>query len=196
MLIAGIAWVLAPLLLVIMPPDASYWTYVFPSMLLATVGIDISFSLTNIYIMNCARESELGIAGAVISSNLHLAIALCLGLAEVVRSQTRKSLVKSGKKDGEVTLGVLRAVFVYEVVLAAVALVVIVLGVRMKKAGSELTEDERRRKLEGGGGGSEGSSREEFSVGAGMVVVRDEVCDEDASGLATATWRPESEDET
>jgi hypothetical protein len=45
-LIAGISWVIAPLLLAIAPDNANYWAYVFPSMICATIGIDITFNVS------------------------------------------------------------------------------------------------------------------------------------------------------
>jgi hypothetical protein len=45
-LIAGVAWIVAPLLFAIAPEGANYWAYVFPSMICATMGIDITFNVS------------------------------------------------------------------------------------------------------------------------------------------------------
>lgn len=65
MLIAGVAWVIAPLLFAVMPPGASYWAFVFPAMIMATVGIDISFNITNIFITTGLPKRQQGLAGAM-----------------------------------------------------------------------------------------------------------------------------------
>lgn len=65
MLIAGVAWVIAPLLFAVMPSGASYWAFVFPAMVMATVGIDISFNITNIFITTGLPKRQQGLAGAM-----------------------------------------------------------------------------------------------------------------------------------
>lgn len=47
---AGVAWIIAPLLFALAPEGANYWAWVFPSMICATVGIDITFNVTNIFV--------------------------------------------------------------------------------------------------------------------------------------------------
>jgi MFS family permease len=42
LLVAGLAWVIAPLMFGNAPEDAGYWEYILPSMIRATFGIDIS----------------------------------------------------------------------------------------------------------------------------------------------------------
>lgn len=66
MFVAGVAWVLAPLLFAIMPHGVTYyWPYVFPAMILATIGIDISFNLSNIFISTGLTKKQQGLAGAM-----------------------------------------------------------------------------------------------------------------------------------
>jgi MFS family permease len=45
-LIAGVAWIVAPLLFAIAPDNANYWAYIFPSMICATIGIDITYNVS------------------------------------------------------------------------------------------------------------------------------------------------------
>ncbi len=47
LVVAGVAWIIAPLLFAIAPDGANYWAYVFPSMICATIGIDITYNITN-----------------------------------------------------------------------------------------------------------------------------------------------------
>lgn len=65
MLIAGVSWILAPLLFAIMPDGENYWAFVFPAMILGTVGIDISFNITNIFITTRLPKRQQGLAGAM-----------------------------------------------------------------------------------------------------------------------------------
>ena len=42
-LFSGVCWIIAPLLFALAPEEAKFWTWVFPSMTCATLGIDITF---------------------------------------------------------------------------------------------------------------------------------------------------------
>ncbi|KFY97626.1 hypothetical protein V500_01972 [Pseudogymnoascus sp. VKM F-4518 (FW-2643)] len=131
--VAGVAWIIAPLLFAIAPDGANYWAYVFPSMICATIGIDITFNVANIFITTSLPKKEQGLAGALIMLVLHLGISVCLGLADIVNIGT---LTKLGQKKSY------QAVFWFEVACASTALVILVLFVRVKKAKSSLTVDE------------------------------------------------------
>ncbi|KAF4624390.1 hypothetical protein G7Y89_g13783 [Cudoniella acicularis] len=135
-ILAGTSWIVAPSLFAIAPQGASYWAYIFPSMICATVGIDITFNVANIFITTSLPQKQQGLAGCVIMLLLHLGIAVCLGFADIIntyavdRLGTRKSY---------------HAVFWFEVACAATALIILVLFVKIKKAESELTVEEREK---------------------------------------------------
>ncbi|KFY36310.1 hypothetical protein V494_05106 [Pseudogymnoascus sp. VKM F-4513 (FW-928)] len=131
--VAGVAWIIAPLLFAIAPEGANYWAYVFPSMICATLGIDITFNVANIFITTSLPKKEQGLAGALIMLVLHLGISVCLGLADIVNIGT---LDKLGQRKSY------QAVFWFEVACASTALAILVLFVRVKKAESSLTVDE------------------------------------------------------
>jgi len=65
MLIAGVSWIIAPLLFAIMPANPPYWAFVFPAMITGTIGIDISFNITNIFITTGLPKRQQGLAGAM-----------------------------------------------------------------------------------------------------------------------------------
>jgi nitrate/nitrite transporter NarK len=65
MLIAGVSWIVAPLLFAIMPENASYWAFVFPAMVTGTIGIDVSFNITTIFITTGLPKRRQGLAGAM-----------------------------------------------------------------------------------------------------------------------------------
>jgi MFS family permease len=133
-IISAIAWIVAPMLFAIAPEGALYWPYIFPSMICATVGIDITFNVANIFITTSLPRKQQGLAGAVIMLLLHLGIAVMLGFADIVNTYTvaRLGLRRS-----------YHAVFWFEVACAAFALTILVFFVKIKKAESELTVDER-----------------------------------------------------
>lgn len=135
-IISGIAWIIAPLLFALAPQGASYWAYVFPAMICATVGIDITFNVANIFITTALPQRQQGLAGAVIMLLLHLGIAVCLGFADIVNTYTVGRL---GLRDSY------HAVFWFEVACAATALSILVLFVKIEKAKSEMTADEREQ---------------------------------------------------
>ncbi|KAI5803027.1 drug resistance protein [Geopyxis carbonaria] len=135
MLIAGVSWIIAPLLFAVMPPDSSYWAFVFPAMVTATIGIDISFNISTIFITTGLPKRQQGLAGAIINSNMHLSIAFFLGLGEIIISKTREA--------GVPQLTQYRSLFWFETALAIVALVLMVAFVRLDRAKSDMTADEK-----------------------------------------------------
>ena len=133
-LIAGTSWIIAPLLFAIAPKGANYWAYIFPSMVCATIGIDITFNVANIFITTSLPKKQQGLAGAVIMLLLHLGIAFFLGFADVLQSY---QLERLGARDAS------KAVFWFEVACAGVALVILTLFVKIDAAQSDLTVEER-----------------------------------------------------
>lgn len=49
-IIAGSAWIVAPLLFAVVPVGANYWYFTFWSMICATVAIDTTFTVSNIFV--------------------------------------------------------------------------------------------------------------------------------------------------
>lgn len=133
-IIAGTSWIIAPLLFAVAPQGANYWAYIFPSMICATIGIDITFNVANIFITTSLPRRQQGLAGAVIMLLLHLGIAVSLGFADIVNTYTVERL---GARLSY------HAVFWFEVAFAGAALLILVLFVKIKKAESEMTVEER-----------------------------------------------------
>ena len=133
MFIAGLGWCLTSLLFALAPEGANYWAYVFPAMIGATIGIDITFNVANVFISTSLSYSRQGLAGALISSLLYLGIAFCLAFADVTQTETAHLGLKRSYQ----------TVFWYQLACAALALIILLAFVRIKKAKSELTFDER-----------------------------------------------------
>jgi MFS family permease len=162
--ISGISWIIAPLLFAIAPEGAMYWAYIFPSMICATVGIDITFNVANIFITTSLPRKQQGLAGAIIMLLLQLGIAVFLGFADIVNTYTVASL------------GLRRsyhAVFWFEVACASTALTILVLFVKIKKAESEFTVEEREEMESRETVSTEGSKQQEKND-AGRPAARQE----------------------
>ena len=133
MLIGGLGWILTSILFATAPVGANYWAYVFPAMIGATIGIDITFNVANIFITTSLSQSRQGLAGALINSLLYLGIAFLLAFADVTQTETAHLGLK----------GSYQAVFWYQLACACLALVIMLGFVRIRKAKSEITADER-----------------------------------------------------
>ncbi|KAI9654267.1 MAG: hypothetical protein M1831_005432 [Alyxoria varia] len=132
--VSSAGWLLTSTLFAVAPATASYWAYVFPAMLGATVGVDVAFNVTNIFISTSLPSRQQGLAGAAINTLLYLGIAFLLSLADVIQTETEehKSLESS-----------YRYVFWFMLACSTLSLAIMILFVRIEKAHSDLTLDER-----------------------------------------------------
>lgn len=120
------------------PIDANYWAYIFPAMVGSTIGVDITFIVSNVFITtNVARERQ-GIAGALINSLLFLGISFFLGLADLAVSEDEKRGGTEGHK----------VAFWFATACSAVVLLLFC-TINLGKAESDLTLEERMQ-MEGG----------------------------------------------
>lgn len=133
LIISGLGWLASPLLFALMPEGSSYWAFVFPAMIGATMGIDLTFNITNIFITTNQPSSRQGLAGAIINSLLHLSIAVLLGFADLAQVST----ADRGQLESY------RVTFWFQTACAAASLLIMVIFVRVNPAKSELTPDER-----------------------------------------------------
>ena len=138
MLISGLGWIVTSLLFALAPEGANFWAYVFPSMIGATIGIDIAFNVANIFITTSLPARHQGLAGALINSILYLGIAFLLAFADVTQTET----LRLGSKRSY------QSVFWYQLACASTALIIMMGFVRIRAAESDLTADEKRE-LEG-----------------------------------------------
>lgn len=107
-------------------------------MICATIGIDITFTVANIFFTTSLSESQQGLAGSMVMLILHLGIAVCLGFSDIINTYT---LDRLGLRQSY------HAVFWFEVACAGVSLIIMILFVKIKRAESELTVDERNAAL-------------------------------------------------
>ncbi|BCR95066.1 uncharacterized protein AKAW2_20006S [Aspergillus luchuensis] len=142
LVISGIGWLMAPLLFAIMPLGASYWPYVFPAMICGTLGMDVTYNVTNIFVTTSLPERQQGLAAAVANSVLFLGISFWLGWGDFTSAQVHGDLRARYQAALWMAVG-----------LAGLGLIIMVLFVKIKPAKSEVTVDEK----EGGSAGSAGS---------------------------------------
>jgi MFS family permease len=133
LLISGSAYVLSTLLFAILPAHFNYWAYIFPAMICATLGIDITYNVSNIFITTSMPKARQGLAGAFMNSLLFLGIAVFLSFADLAVSETEGR----GQRESY------KVAFWLATALAGSGLIVMFLGVQIGKATSELTIEER-----------------------------------------------------
>ncbi|KAF2761870.1 putative MFS multidrug transporter [Pseudovirgaria hyperparasitica] len=133
LIIASVTFIVAPLLFAIAPPGANYWAFTFPAMICATIGVDTSFTVSNVFISNSVPLKEQGIANAINSALVHLGTALFIGCAEVVAISQRKH--------GEIWS--FKAALWFGFAVAVVSLIITLAFVRIKAATSDLTVEEK-----------------------------------------------------
>lgn len=88
LLLSGAAWVAAPLLLALGDPSVGYWPCVFPAMICATLGIDLTFTIASVVLSSVSPLRWQGLAGAVNSTTVNLGIAFSLAIAQVIQAKS------------------------------------------------------------------------------------------------------------
>ncbi|KAK6954072.1 hypothetical protein Daesc_004034 [Daldinia eschscholtzii] len=133
LLLAGTGFVLCSLLFALIPENPSYWRWVFPAMVCTTIGIDISFNVSGIFITTSVPKHQQGLAGACINGLVFLGISFFLGWADfAVMSRSSNGLGESYK------------VAFWFAVGCGAGVILIVLGfIRIGKAKSDFTVDEK-----------------------------------------------------
>lgn len=133
LLISGTAYVVSTLLFAILPQHFNYWANIFPAMICATLGIDITYNVSNIFITTSMPKARQGLAGAFMNSLLFLGIAFFLSLADLAVNENEG---QGRRKSYQIAFWLATA-------LAGAGLIVMILGVRIGKASSDLTIEEK-----------------------------------------------------
>ncbi|KAI0154692.1 major facilitator superfamily-domain-containing protein [Xylariaceae sp. FL1272] len=156
MMISSAGFLLSSLLFALLPaqsegsPSTSflYWAYIFPAMLGATIGVDIQFNVTNVYITTSVPKRLQATAGATINSLLYLGIAFWLGVGDLAIGTTLRADEKDLGKRGQYQIGFWTAVGL------SVLSFILIVTVKFGRAASELTADEKEeleKELQAGG---------------------------------------------
>lgn len=133
MVLSGIGYVMCVLLFAILPEHSNYWAYIFPAMICGTLGVDVAFNVSNVFITTQTPSKRQGLAGALINSTLFLGISFFLGIADIAAAQTSHLGTKQSYK----------VAFWFGTACAGIALLLLVLFVRIDRAKSDLTYDEK-----------------------------------------------------
>ncbi|RSL50172.1 hypothetical protein BHE90_011169 [Fusarium euwallaceae] len=143
MIISGLGFFASVLLFALMPETSgskwrAYWSYVFPAMLCSTIGVDIVFNVTNVFITTSQPRRLQAVAGALCNSLLYLGIAFWLGVSELAVSAA-KEVRRIDKMDRrqQNQIGFWTATG-----LASVSLI-LVFTIKLGQATAELTADEK-----------------------------------------------------
>lgn len=106
LIIAGTGLTMCSLLFAIMPAGVGFWPYVFPAMICCTIGIDITYTVTNVFITTNLPARYQGLGGAVINSVVFLGISFFLGIADIaVGEHSHEGLRESYKVGFWVAVG-------------------------------------------------------------------------------------------
>lgn len=138
MVLSAIGYLVSALLFALIPLGGNYWAFVFPAMIGGTIGIDISFNVTNIFITTNLSKERQGLAGALINCTLHFGIALMLAFADIVQVYTEENGLADRRQSYQ-------NAFWFQVALSGLALALILGFVRIRRAKSDLTVDEREQ---------------------------------------------------
>ena len=134
LVISGLGALGSQLLLALIPLGGNYWAWIFPAVILSTIGIDLSTILMTVFITTTYPTAQQGLAGGVINSVLQLGVALTLGLTDIIQSATVEE-VGLGKS--------YKNTFWFGVGAGAVNLILMGAWGRVPKATSDLTADEK-----------------------------------------------------
>jgi len=145
LIIAGAGSIVSVLLFALIPEGGSYWAWVLPSMIGATIGVDIAFNVSNVFITTNVPHKDQGAAGALIYSILFLPISLFLGISDVV----------AASYEHRGTMVSYKAAFWFSVGCAAASMVLFCF-VDTGKAESQLRVEEKEAIAESSGQEDEG----------------------------------------
>lgn len=115
-----------------------YWAFIFPAMIFSTIGVDISFNVTNVFITTSMPRRLQAVAGALINSLLYLGMAFWLGVGELAVTATidirgRENVSQRQQFQIGFWTGVGLSVFAMTLIVT----------IKMKQASAEMTADEK-----------------------------------------------------
>ncbi len=134
-LLSAVGFLLSVLLFAVIPDDPIYWAWVLPAMVCATIGIDIMYNVSNIFITTNMPKSQQGIADACVNGLVFLGMSFFLGWADLaVSMHSSEGLKESHKVAFELGIG-----------CAGGAILLVIFGIRIDKAKSSLTVEEKEQ---------------------------------------------------
>jgi hypothetical protein len=110
-----------------------YWAFVFPAIVLAMVGVDITFNIHNFIITTSLPDHLQAVAGALITSLLYLGMAFWLGVVETATSAQKEKRAESLDGTSQCQMGF----------WTGTGLALIFITVQIQSAEANLTADEK-----------------------------------------------------
>lgn len=108
--------------------DTSYWALGFPGFILSTLGPDMSFAATSIFITSNVPKSYQGAAGSLVITAQNLSTAILAAIGDTVGEKATRS------PDGSLDIMSLRAIWWLSLATALVGAVICVCFVRIPKS--------------------------------------------------------------
>jgi MFS family permease len=143
LLITALLWIAGPVILAVSPLPLNYWANAFPSVLCATAGINLTFTISIFYLTTVQPTESQGLCGAMCSIFLGLAFAFSLPIGQIVMTKVSGTNWMIDAPVDEATyddddrnsmiLGY-RAAFIYAAVSAGLGLILCLFGVSIPKA--------------------------------------------------------------
>jgi len=151
LILSGLAWIGAPLVFAVGPIPLTYWSEVLPSMICGTLGIDLTFTIAAIFLSSSQPLRFQGVAGAVSSILVNLAMSFSLPISLIVK-EAATAQASNGSIDDEAhsTVWGFRAAFIYGVVSASCGLIACIFFVKISRSvvsEKEREDDEERPKI-------------------------------------------------
>ncbi|OCL11241.1 MFS general substrate transporter [Glonium stellatum] len=135
LIFSGVTWIMAPLLFALAPPFSFYWKYIGPSMICITLGVDLTFIVSTVFLTSTQPPEYQGIAGAVCSVFVNVAAAFSLGIAHIIYSETQKRGISISAS--------YKCVFWFATASSCVGFLICLLLVRIPKVSGDLIPVER-----------------------------------------------------
>jgi hypothetical protein len=151
LILSGLAWVGAPLVFAVGPIPLTYWGEVLPSMICGTLGIDLTFTIAAIFLSSSQPLKFQGVAGAVSSILVNLAMSFSLPISLIVKEAAAAHVLDDTlHNEADATVWGFRAAFIYGAVSAGCGLIVCIFFVRISRSvvsGRKREGDEERPKI-------------------------------------------------
>ncbi|KAI6862555.1 MFS general substrate transporter [Hortaea werneckii] len=155
LLVSGLAWIAAPLLLALAPLPLQYWTFVMPSMVCATIGIDLTFTVSLIFLAAVQPQRYQGVVGAVSSILVNLAMSFALPISEIIMKKAEASassryarayVDETMELSPDIVHSGYKAAFLYGAASAGLGLIISVFFVHIsrKVVGKKTVQDEEQ----------------------------------------------------
>jgi MFS family permease len=154
LIVTACIWIAAPTILAASPLPLSYWANAFPSVLCATAGINLTFTISIVYLTAVQPSKLQGLCGAMCSIFLGLAFAFSLPIGQIIMTKVsgRNWMADApndrsayDENDRQSMTSGYRAAFVYAAVSAGLGLVLCVFGVSvpsvLRKESNEAKDD-------------------------------------------------------